>query len=71
MTSLRHTTVRLQDPPARCLLELMDGTRTREELLVALRHRLAEAEPASTHDLSLEALNRVLNGLAECGFVLG
>lgn len=71
VTSLRHTTVRLQDAPARCLLELLDGTRTRDDLLAVLRTRLAETDPASAHDLSLEALNRVLNGLAERGFVLG
>lgn len=71
VTSLRHTTVRLQDAPARGLLELMDGTRTRQDLLVALRDRLAEFDPTSAHDLNLEALNRVLNGLAERGFVLG
>jgi len=71
VTSLRHTTVRLTDAPARHLLVLMDGKRTRAQLLLALRERLLETTPGvPTTELNQEDLEATLEGLARHGFVL-
>jgi cyclopropane fatty-acyl-phospholipid synthase-like methyltransferase len=71
VTTLRNTTLRLADEPARQLLTLADGTRTRDELLVALKERLAGSAGVELDTLTAAQLEATLSGLAERGFMLG
>ena len=52
-TSLLHLSVSLEDPKLRCLLKLLDGTRTRGELLKAMTTEMPEA-PVSELEEGLE-----------------
>lgn len=70
MTSLRGITIRLTDEPARELLVLSDGTRTREQLVQALQERFASSEGFSASSFTLQTLADTLQGLADRGFML-
>jgi len=67
VTNLRHETLRIDDPLARALLVLLDGTRTRPELVTAVATRLPEPERTSAGErvatyLSHFALHGLLVG---------
>jgi hypothetical protein len=70
VTSLRGITIRLTDEPARELLVLSDGTRTREQLVQALQERFASSEGFSASSFTLQTLADTLQGLADRGFML-
>ncbi|HEX2880035.1 MAG TPA: class I SAM-dependent methyltransferase, partial [Polyangiaceae bacterium] len=70
VTSLRNVTIRLADRPARELLMLSDGSRTREQLLHALQDRFAEENGFSASSFTLQTLDDTLQGLADRGFML-
>jgi hypothetical protein len=57
LTSLGYTTVRMDEPAARALIELLDGTRDRAQIAAALRERTGL-------ELSLEDLDANLRELA-------
>jgi hypothetical protein len=65
-TSLLHLSVSLEDPKVRCLLKLLDGTRTRVELLRAMAAEMPES-PISELEEGLEAAlrNFFLAGILE------
>jgi Predicted methyltransferase regulatory domain/Methyltransferase domain len=65
-TSLLHLSVNLEDPKVRCLLKLLDGTRTRDELLRAMAAEMPEA-PVAELEEGLEAAlrNFFLAGILE------
>jgi hypothetical protein len=56
-TSLLHLSVSLEDPKLRCLLKLLDGTRTRGELLQAMAAEMPETAVAELEE-GLEAALR-------------
>jgi SAM-dependent methyltransferase len=71
VTSLRQQAIRLEDEPSRILLELLDGTRNRTELLQLLHQRLAErATEEPTPELSLARLEGLLLRMAESGLLV-
>jgi SAM-dependent methyltransferase len=70
VTSLRNVTIRLADRPARELLILADGTRTRDQLLRALQSRFANTDGFSDSSFTLATLDETLQGLADRGFML-
>jgi hypothetical protein len=68
VSSLRHTVVKLEDPPLQHLLALLDGTRDRAALLLAMKECMpaggaisSAADLAGQLDNSLRAL--ALSGL--------
>jgi SAM-dependent methyltransferase len=63
VTSLRHTTVRLEDELGRRLVMLLDGTRDRPQLATELRTWLEEAGHEVPGDLE-DGLDRSLQALA-------
>jgi SAM-dependent methyltransferase len=63
VTNLRHVGVRLEDDLARRLVALLDGTRDRAALAVALRAHLQASGATVPGDLG-DALERALQGLA-------
>lgn len=71
VTSLRNTTIRLTDRPARELLVLADGTRSREQLVQALQGRFADSKEIGDASFTLKTLDDTLQGLADRGFMLG
>jgi trans-aconitate methyltransferase len=71
VTSLRSVTLRLADRPARELLTLADGTRTRTQLLEALQARFADSEDFKASSFTLQTLDDTLRGLGDRGFLLG
>lgn len=71
VTSLRNVTIRLADQPARELLLLADGTRSREQLVQALRARFAKVAGFDDSSFTTNTLDDTLQGLADRGFMLG
>ncbi len=70
VTSLRHLSIRLDDEPSQLLLELLDGTRDRSELLRDLHTRVDKDSPRiRARDLNLENLDGLLAKLAEHGIL--
>jgi SAM-dependent methyltransferase len=68
VTSLRHLSIRLDDEPSQLLLELLDGTRTRSELLQLLLARVNKDSPQiRPQELNLENLEGLLAKMAEYG----
>jgi 2-polyprenyl-3-methyl-5-hydroxy-6-metoxy-1,4-benzoquinol methylase len=64
LTNLRHEPLRIDDPHARELLVLLDGTRTRDDVTRALALRLPDAERAQAHERMATYLsNFALHGL--------
>jgi predicted O-methyltransferase YrrM len=64
VTNLRHETLRIDDPLALALLVLLDGTRTRPELVAAVAARLPEPERASAGERTATYLSHfALHGL--------
>jgi SAM-dependent methyltransferase len=70
VTSLRQLAVRLEDEPSRMLLELLDGTHDRGELLALLKARIAASEQPLAYDLSPQHLDGLLARLAESGLLV-
>jgi hypothetical protein len=71
--TLRHKRIRLDDEPSRHLLTLLDGTRTRSELLPLMREYFAReglAADSPEPKPSLEDLNAVLARMAEHALLL-
>jgi hypothetical protein len=56
MPNLYHEAVRLQDPGGRELLGLLDGTRTREDLLAAIGAPLAGPDGRAQLEKALDVL---------------
>jgi hypothetical protein len=69
VTSLRHTTVRLDDEAGRRLLTLLDGSRDRAALAAAMRAHLAAAGAGDPGDVEA-ALDRGLERAAELGLLV-
>ena len=75
VTTLRHSRVRLEDEASRHLLCLLDGTRTRAELLqrmrdyIAQRPRAPESAPGALPPLHPEELEQILERIAELGLL--
>jgi len=70
-TSLSHLSIRLDDRPSQILLELLDGTRTRPELLSALRQRVSEdASEATSVELTAADLDVLLARMAQYGLLV-
>jgi SAM-dependent methyltransferase len=65
VTTLTHRSVCIEDDPGRRLLRLMDGTRTREELLEEMRRSV----PTPT-DVTSEGFERTLTQLARFGLLV-
>jgi SAM-dependent methyltransferase len=63
MTSLAYQTVRMEEPAARALITLLDGTRDREQILAGLRERTGL-------ELTLEDLDANLSELARLFLVM-
>ena len=64
LTNLRHEPMRIDDPHALALLSLMDGTRTRDELALALASRLSDADrPQASARMSTYLSQFALHGL--------
>jgi SAM-dependent methyltransferase len=69
--SLRPAIVRIQEPPARELMRLLDGSRDRLALLEALlAWQQANPETAAGHELTPETLEASLAGLANLGMLV-
>jgi SAM-dependent methyltransferase len=68
VTSLRHLSIRLEDEPSRILLELLDGKRTRTELLALLRQRVS-ASAAPALELTATDLDGLLARMATFGLL--
>jgi methyltransferase-like protein len=64
-TSLLHLSVSLEDPKLRCLIKLLDGTRTRDELLKAMAAEMPETQVS---DLK-EGLERALRNFFSAGIL--
>jgi hypothetical protein len=60
VTNLRHETLRIDDPLARRLLTVLDGTRTRDELVAFV----AEALPPAERDGAATRLSTCLSHFA-------
>jgi hypothetical protein len=56
MPNLYHEALRLQDPSGRKLLDLLDGTRTREDLLAAIGAPLAGPDGRAQLEKALDVL---------------
>ena len=70
VSSLRHTVVKLDDAPLQHLLALLDGTRDRAALLLAMKEFLpAEAEAPAGADL-VGALEKNLRALARSALLV-
>jgi SAM-dependent methyltransferase len=69
-TTLRHGVVQLEDPVARQLLCLLDGTRDRAALLEEMRAFAARHQPGAP-PLTAEALESTLSGLARLALLVG
>jgi hypothetical protein len=70
-TSLSHLSIRLDDKPSQILLELLDGSRTRSELLSLLRQRVREAaDESSSIELSAADLDALLARMAQYGLLV-
>jgi SAM-dependent methyltransferase len=67
VTTLRHTSVELEDVVDRCLILLMDGTRERAALVEALQHFLRSRGMTGAEDVTEEALEGRLERLAMQG----
>jgi SAM-dependent methyltransferase len=72
VTSLRHLQVRLEDERSRTLLMLLDGTRTRGDLLAELGRQFAEREePAGEgSELTASHLEALLSRMAAHGLLI-
>jgi hypothetical protein len=65
VTTLRHTTVELEDTADRCLLLLLDGTRNRDALVDELRSFLRSLDKPEGGDIQAELLEMRLQRLAK------
>jgi len=70
VTTLRHTTVELEDTVDRCLLLLLNGTNDRDALLRGVRAFLRSLDQPEAVDLSAEVLERRLERLAKQALLL-
>jgi SAM-dependent methyltransferase len=70
VTTLRHTTVELEDTTDRCLLLLLDGTRNRDALAGGLRAFLRSLAKPEAGDISAELLEMRLERLAKQALLL-
>src|SRR5215467_6076744 len=70
VTTLRHTTVELEDTVDRCLLLLANGTNDRDALLRGVRAFLRSLDQPEAVDLSAEVLERRLERLAKQALLL-
>lgn len=68
-TSLLHTTIRFEDVPSRTLIQLLDGTRTVEQVAAEI-YPLFPAEQRPPPDAFREGLDRNLAMLAGGGFLV-
>jgi SAM-dependent methyltransferase len=59
MTSLAYTTVRMEEPAARALITLLDGTRDRDAIRAELRSRVGLELSAVDLDVNLAELGRL------------
>jgi hypothetical protein len=59
VTSLAYTTVRMEEPAARLLLTLLDGTRDRSAILAEFRERTGVPLSAEDLETNLAALGRL------------
>ncbi len=59
LTSLGYTTVRMEEPAARALIELLDGTRDRAQIAAALRERTGLELTPDDLDANLRELARL------------
>jgi hypothetical protein len=59
LTSLGYTTVRMDEPAARALVELLDGTRDRAQVAAALRERTGLELTEDDLDANLRELARL------------
>ena len=59
VTSLAYTTVRMEEPAARLLLTLLDGTRDRAAIRAEFRERTGVPLSAEDLDANLDALGRL------------
>jgi methyltransferase-like protein len=64
VTNLRHSSVEVEDEAARQLLLLLDGTRTREQLLAELRQR------ANSGEITVESLEANLDRLGKLALLV-
>ncbi|HEU5316034.1 MAG TPA: class I SAM-dependent methyltransferase [Chloroflexota bacterium] len=71
LPTLLHTAVRIDDALGRYLLQLLDGTRTRAELLARLAEwaRSSAGSSEARHQISAARLDDSLRGLAGLGFL--
>lgn len=65
VTTMRHTSIEVEDEAARQLLLLLDGTRDREQLLAELRQRTNASE------ITAEKLEANLNRLGSLALLVG
>jgi len=70
VTSLRHTTVELEDTTDRCLLLLLDGARNRDALADGLRAFLRSLAKPEAGDITAELLEMRLKRLAKQALLL-
>jgi hypothetical protein len=70
VTTLRHTTVELEDTTDRCLLLLLDGTRDRDALMDGLGAFLRSLDKPEAGDISAEWLEIRLERLAKQSLLL-
>lgn len=70
VTSLRHTTVELEDTADRCLLLLLDGARDRDALVDGLRAFLRSLAKPEAGDINAELLEMRLERLAKQALLL-
>ncbi len=70
VTCLLHTTIRFEDPPSRRLIELLDGTRTIDDLANEIRPLFPDDQRPSPDEFR-EGLVRNLTLLARSGFLVG
>lgn len=68
-TSQLHTTLRLEDPPSRMLVQLMDGTRTIDQIAAAL-YPMFPVEHRPPIDQFRGELERNLQMLLRAGFLI-
>jgi len=69
VTTLRHAHIQLEDAASRCLLKLLDGTRTRAELLSALSEELAR-DTKEPSEIGAAELDAVLSRMASRGLLV-
>jgi len=70
VTTLRHTTVELEDTVDRCLLVLLDGTKNRDALVDGLRALLRSLDESEAGDIKAESLEMRLQRLAKQALLL-